>query len=44
MWSGRTLQLCLIGGTYLFNLTVTDSKGNSTTQVISILFANQKVQ
>ena len=38
------IEFGLIGGTYLFNLTVTDSKGNSTTQVITILFANQKVQ
>jgi OmpA family protein/K319-like protein len=38
------IEFGLIGGTYLFNLTVTDSKGNSTTQVISILFDNIKVQ
>jgi hypothetical protein len=38
------IELGLIGGTYLFNLTVTDSQGNATTQVITVLFPNEKVQ
>ncbi len=38
------IEFGIIGGTYQFDLTVTDSKGNSTTQLITVLFANQKVQ
>jgi hypothetical protein len=38
------IEFGFIGGTYQFDLTVTDSKGNSTTQLITILFANTKVQ
>jgi len=38
------IQLEEIGGIYLLNLTVTDSKGNSATQVVTINFTNVKVQ
>ena len=39
-----TIELGLIGGDYIFDLTVTDSKGNSSTATIVVHFINVKVQ
>lgn len=39
-----SIQLNQVGGIYLLNLTVTDSKGNAATQVVTINFSNVKVQ
>jgi hypothetical protein len=38
------IQLNDISGVYTMNLTVTDSKGNSSTTVVTINFSNIKVQ